>query len=81
MMPDLGLPYPMQLGSGSYYPVQTADPNRQGARRTDVSLGVNFIAAGGHRLAFEYSVPVSRSPDGPQLEADDQLLLGYQFSF
>jgi hypothetical protein len=62
-------------------PVQTADPNRQGATRKSVALGLNFVAAGGHRLALEYSAPVSQSLDGPQLESDDQLTLGYQLSF
>lgn len=62
-------------------PVQTADPSRQGANRKDIAFGLNFAAAGGHRIAAEYSVPVSQSLDGPQLETDDQITVGYQLSF
>jgi hypothetical protein len=62
-------------------PVQTADPARQGATRTDFALGLNFVAAGGHRVAIEYSMPIDQDLDGPQLKTDDQIVLGYQFSF
>lgn len=62
-------------------PVQTADPSRQGATRTDFALGLNFVAAGGHRVAIEYSVPIDQDLDGPQLETDNQIVLGYQLSF
>ena len=62
-------------------PVQTADPNRQGATRIDAAIGLNVSIAGGHRIAIEYSVPVDQDLDGPQLKTDDQLTLGYQFSF
>ena len=62
-------------------PVQTADPALQGATRTDFSLGLNFTVPKGHRLAIEYSVPVSQDLDGPQLETDDQVTFGYQYSF
>ncbi len=62
-------------------PVQTADPDRIGARRTDLAFGVNFSGPGGHRLGFEYSVPIDQDLDGPQLETDEQLTFGYQLSF
>lgn len=62
-------------------PVQTADPDRQGATRIDLGLGINIAMAGGHRLAFEYLSPVDQDLDGPQLETDDQLIFGYQISF
>lgn len=62
-------------------PVQTADPSRQGASRKDIAFGLNFAAGGGHRLAAEYSAPVSQSLDGPQLEIDDQISFGYQLRF
>jgi len=62
-------------------PVQTADPARHGATRTDFALGLNFTARGGHRIAVEYVTPLSQDLDGPQLETDDQLIFGYQFSF
>lgn len=65
-------------------PVQTADPARQAARRSDVAVGINFAASGslqGWRLALEYLVAVDQQLDGPQLETDDQLIIGLQKSF
>jgi len=67
---------PMIMG-----PVQTADPARQGAMRLDAALGVNFATEGGHRVALEYVIPVDQDLNGPQLETDDMLTLGYQYSF
>lgn len=62
-------------------PVQTADPGRQGARRWDISFGVNFIVPGHkHRLALEAGIPLSQELDGPQLESDWRLLVGWQYS-
>ena len=62
-------------------PVQTADPARQGAMRVDAALGINFANEAGHRIALEYLVPVDQDLDGPQLEMDEQLILGYQRTF
>lgn len=63
-------------------PVQTADPNRQGATRVDFLLGANYAFPGtGHRLAIEGGVPVYQDLDGPQLETDYLLTVGYQFAF
>jgi hypothetical protein len=62
-------------------PVQTADPERQGASRIDVGLGLNVALSGGHRFSLEDLSPVDQNLDGPQLEVDDQLMLGYQLSF
>ncbi|MGB0513911.1 MAG: transporter [Wenzhouxiangellaceae bacterium] len=65
-------------------PVQTADPNNQGIKRLDVGLGLNFAASGslaGHRLAVEWLTPVYQDLDGPQLETDWILTLGWQYAF
>lgn len=62
-------------------PVQTADPARQGASRLDAALGINFATESGHRLALEYVIPIEQDLDGPQLEVDSQLTLGYQLTF
>lgn len=65
-------------------PVQTADPDRQGGKRLDVGVGVNFAAAGsfeGWRLAAEYMLPVYQDLNGPQLETDGILTLGLQKSW
>lgn len=62
-------------------PVQTADPFRQAASRLDAAIGINHSRPGGHRLAFELILPAYQDLDGPQLETDGQLVVGYQFSF
>lgn len=65
-------------------PVQTADPDRQANKRLDIAFGLNFVVGSGHagwRLGFEYIVPVDQRVDGPQLETDDQLILGLQKAF
>ena len=67
---------PMIMG-----PVQTADPNRQAISRTDLAVGLNWAGQGsahGWRVALEYAVPVTQDLDGPQLETDSTLLLGFQ---
>ena len=65
-------------------PVQTADPVRQGASRTDIAFGVNLAGQhnlDGWRLALEYIVPIDQDLDGPQLETDSQLVFGLQKSW
>jgi len=62
-------------------PVQTADPARQGAKRLDAALGINFATESGHRIALEYVIPLEQDLEGPQLKTDDLLTVGYQFSF
>lgn len=61
-------------------PVQTADPDRQDIARVDLGLGANWLLPNKrHRLALEFLVPVSQRLDGPQLETDWQVTLGWQF--
>lgn len=62
-------------------PVQTADPSRQGIKRLDASLGLNFESDGGHRLGAEFVYPLEQDLDGPQLKTDWQVIVGYQFAF
>lgn len=65
-------------------PVQTADPDRQGGKRTDLIVGANLAGAGelqGWRLALEYARPVAQRLDGPQLETDALWTFGLQRSF
>lgn len=62
-------------------PVQTADPDRQGSSRVDAGLGANLLLPGArHRLALEFTLPVRQDLDGPQLETDWQVTLGWQFA-
>ena len=70
---------PMIMG-----PVQTADPDRQAATRIDAALGVNFAASGklhGWRLGIEYLFAINQDLDGPQMEVDDQIIVGLQRAF
>lgn len=65
--------------------VPTADPNAYGGQRGDLSVGLNYLfekgALKGHRLALEYSQPVYQRLDGPQMEAESTLTLGWQYAF
>ena len=62
-------------------PVQTADPDRYGFTRWEFSLGANFLLPGErNRLALEFIAPVSQDLNGPQLETDWQVVLGWQFA-
>lgn len=49
-------------------------------KRWDVGVGMNFISAGGHRLAAEYLVPVEHDSDSV-MEAQDYWTVGYQYSW
>lgn len=53
--------------------------------RLDASIGVNYMhqtgALAGHRLAAEFFVPVYENFDGPQLQRDYRLVLGWQKAF
>ncbi|GAB4525569.1 MAG: transporter [Amphiplicatus sp.] len=66
-------------------PVQTGDPDFQGGDRLDVGLGVNLAgqrgAAKGHRLAAEILFPIYQDLNGPQLETDWTLTIGWQKAF
>lgn len=65
-------------------PVQTADPDRQGATRLDVGLGLNWIGQEvlpGHRFAVEALFPIDQDLNGPQLETDWTVSVGWQYAF
>lgn len=68
----------------------TADPGRRGGERIDILLGVNFYVPSGattsswlagQRLALEFGFPVYQRLEGPQLETDWRVLLGWQWAF
>ena len=61
--------------------IQTANTSLQGGERLDGSLGINYLFKNGHRLAFEYAEPLSQDLNGPQLETDSVLTLGWQNAF
>ena len=61
--------------------MQTADPDNYGLERLEVGVGLNMLLPDSHhRLALEATVPVYQDLNGPQLETDWQLTLGWQFS-
>lgn len=66
-------------------PVQTADPHNSGGDSIELLFGVNLAgqtgALKGHRLAIEYGVPLHRDLNGPQLETDSVLTIGWQKAF
>lgn len=65
--------------------VPTADPHLRGGKRTDIGFGINLLgtrgATNGHRLSVEYRIPLYQSLDGPQLETDWILSVGWQKVF
>lgn len=62
--------------------VPTADPDRRAGWRLDFLPGINLIHPGtGHRLAIEVGFPAAQWLDGPQLETDWRLVLGWQKAF
>jgi hypothetical protein len=65
--------------------VSTAQPELRGGSRIDILLGANFIFQEGvlkdHRLAIEAGLPVQQNLDGPQLETDWSITIGWQKVF
>ncbi|MEL6258967.1 MAG: transporter [Pseudomonadota bacterium] len=66
-------------------PVQTANPDFQGGDVVEALVGVNLLGQNGvvhgHRLAVEAGFPLYRDLNGPQLETDFTLTLGWQKAF
>lgn len=66
-------------------PVQTADPDNYGGERVALSLGMNYVipagALAGNRLSVEGTLPVYQNLNGPQLERDNMVVIGWSKSF
>ena len=62
-------------------PTQTANPEHHAAKKTSLGIGLNFATESGHRIGLEYVMPFYQHLDGPQLEVENQLILGYQLVF
>lgn len=64
--------------------VPTADPDRRGRQRLDLLFGANLYAPkgklSGHRLSIEGGFPIYQDLDGPQLETDWQLFVGWRWT-
>ena len=65
--------------------IPTADPDRRAGERLDVLPGVNLYLPlgplGKHRFAVEVGIPVFQRLDGPQLETDWRVMVGWQHAF
>ncbi|MDE0155504.1 MAG: transporter [Gammaproteobacteria bacterium] len=66
-------------------PVQTADPGNYGSDELGLNFGVNLMgqagALAGQRLAAELYLPLRRDLNGPQMETDWTITLGWQYAF
>lgn len=66
-------------------PVQTANPDFQGGDRFDIGVGLKLVgqkgAIRGHGLGVEMLFPVYQDLNGPQLETDWTLTLGWRKAF
>ena len=58
----------------------TARTDLRGGERLDGFVGLNYQHSSGHRLAFEFGVPLHQDLDGPQMETDYRVMLGWQYA-
>ena len=63
--------------------VPTADPNLRGGKRLDGLLGLNYRALDGilknHKFGIEAGMPLFQNLDGPQLETDWTITVGWEY--
>ena len=66
-------------------PVQTADPDKYGGDTINLYLGMNLAGQTGflrgHRLALEAGIPIHQDLNGPQMETDYTITVGWQFAW
>lgn len=66
-------------------PVQTADPANHGGETIEALVGINLAGQtgwqAGHRIAAEIGLPLMRDLNGPQMETDLTITLGWQKAF
>ena len=66
-------------------PVQTANPDNYGGKRLDVSFGFTLAPPygplQGHSLGLEVVVPAYQDLNGPQMESDWMVMVGWKFMF
>jgi hypothetical protein len=61
--------------------ISTADSSLQDGERLDLLLGVNFLTFAYNRLALEFGRPIYQRIDGPMLETDYKITVGWQKVF
>ena len=66
-------------------PVQTADPDNFGGEIVEAGLGFTLTGVEGwskdHSLGIEFTAPLYQDLNGPQMERDYALTLGWKTSF
>ena len=66
-------------------PVQTADPDKYGGKTASLQFGMNLAGqtglVRGHRLALEADIPIYQDLNGPQMERDFTVTLGWQYAW
>ncbi len=66
-------------------PVQTADPDNYGGEIVQTALGFNLKGTQGwtrgHELGFELGIPLYQDLNGPQMERDYNITLGWKKAF
>ena len=66
-------------------PVQTANPDNYGGDRVDLLFGINLVGDKdwykGQRLAIEGGLPIEQDLNGPQMETDFVITVGWQKAF
>ena len=66
-------------------PVQTADPENYGGEIVEAALGLNLRGTEGwtlgHEIGFEVSLPLYQDLNGPQMERDYSVTLGWKKAF
>jgi len=66
-------------------PVQTANPNNYGGERIELSLGLDWLGTQGvledHRLGAEVTIPLYQDLNGPQMQRDYGITIGYTSAF
>ena len=70
---------------GPMFMAPPLNPDLQDGERVEALVGLNFIVPTGtlkgNRLAAEFGAPIYESLDGPRLETDYRLTLGWQYAF
>ncbi len=66
-------------------PVQTANPDNYGGERLSLSFGLNAVVPHGmlkgHRFSAELTLPVYQDLNGPQMERDNAIMIGWSKAF
>ena len=64
-------------------PVQTADPDKYGGDTVNLYFGLNLAGQTGilqgHRVALEAAIPIHQNLNGPQMESDYVVTIGWQY--